>query len=67
MADAKFNCETCIFWLDQKITGLCRRFPRYQNKHKNEWCGEYVSELGIAETRQKRKYVRKTDVKTDAE
>jgi len=22
--------------------GQCRRYPTYQNRHQNEWCGEFV-------------------------
>lgn len=41
MADTNLKCEFCLFWLDRNIMGVCRRFPATQNKHKNEWCGEF--------------------------
>jgi hypothetical protein len=46
------------------VLGQCRRFPVYQNRHANEWCGEYTikidhviqDDIGFVE---KRKYTRK--------
>ena len=35
-------CKECKFYLDNNaILGLCRRFPVYQNRSPQEWCGEF--------------------------
>lgn len=39
------HCKTCKYWwspngFDQM--GLCRRFPKQENKSNNDWCGEFV-------------------------
>jgi hypothetical protein len=35
-------CRECKFYLDNNsILGLCRRYPTYQNRSPQEWCGEY--------------------------
>ena len=35
-------CKECKFYLDNNsILGLCRRYPTYQNRSPQEWCGEY--------------------------
>lgn len=37
-------CKECKFYLDNNsILGLCRRYPTYQNRSPQEWCGEYKS------------------------
>lgn len=80
MAEVKFTCETCKYWQNQNIIGLCRRYPQHSNKHLSEWCGEYsavrkIVELPMVEMppelvqpveRQKRKYTRRKDAKTSA-
>lgn len=25
--------------------GVCRRFPTFQNRSQNEWCGEFASKM----------------------
>lgn len=62
MADAKFTCESCVFWLDQQITGVCRRYPQYQHKSAREWCGEYLSDIKLEPP--KRKYTRRNHAET---
>jgi hypothetical protein len=38
------NCKECKFYLDNNsILGLCRRFPTYQNRSPQEWCGEFFA------------------------
>lgn len=64
MADAKFTCESCRFWQDKNIIGVCRRYPHNYNKHRSEWCGEH-SQHPTAEP-VKRKYVRKQNADTAA-
>ena len=35
-------CKECKFYLDNNaILGLCRRYPTYQNRSPQEWCGEF--------------------------
>lgn len=36
------KCEVCKFFRDSQIMGSCRRYPVLQNKHANDWCGEFV-------------------------
>jgi hypothetical protein len=66
------NCKSCRHFLDTEMLGQCRRYPTYQNRHANEWCGEFTTkidhvvqdDIGFVE---KRKYVRKVqDVTTAA-
>lgn len=35
------KCEVCKFFRDSQIMGSCRRYPVLQNKHANDWCGEF--------------------------
>jgi hypothetical protein len=38
------NCSSCRFFNDiGGPIGLCRRFPLFQNKSKNDWCGEFAT------------------------
>ena len=38
----KNSCESCKYFANsQNILGSCQRFPSPQNKHQNDWCGEY--------------------------
>mgnify|MGYP003346679223 FL=1 len=40
---AEMNCSCCRFFhvgFGDRI-GVCRRFPSFQNRSMNEWCGEY--------------------------
>ena len=35
-------CKDCKHYHDNgSILGLCRRFPVYQNRSPQEWCGEF--------------------------
>jgi len=37
-------CRDCKNYFDNNsILGLCRRFPTYQNRSPQEWCGEFSS------------------------
>jgi len=37
-------CKDCKHYLDNNsILGLCRRFPTYQNRSPQEWCGEFFA------------------------
>lgn len=44
MAEVNFNerCGECRFYRQAQLMGSCRRFPVPQNKHENDWCGEWV-------------------------
>lgn len=41
------SCKDCQFWIkydtqySSDIKGWCRRFPQYQERRYNEWCGEF--------------------------
>ena len=35
------NCSACLYFLGQDL-GSCRRYPTYQTRSKNEWCGEFA-------------------------
>ena len=47
MAKKDFSCESCIFWADRNIIGVCQRYPQPVNKHKTEWCGEFKAEVKV--------------------
>lgn len=39
---AETYCRECKHYYDtNSILGLCRRFPLYQNRSPQEWCGEF--------------------------
>jgi hypothetical protein len=63
------NCKSCRHFLDTEVLGQCRRFPVYQNRHANEYCGEYATKefvLPIEMAEKKRKYTRKVKDDTTA-
>jgi len=35
------HCKSCRYFLGKDTLGQCRRYPVYQNRHENEWCGEF--------------------------
>lgn len=37
------NCKSCKFFNNIGALGQCRRYPVFQNRHFNEWCGEFTS------------------------
>ena len=39
----KEDCNSCHYFVGGDNLGQCRRFPVYQNRHKNEWCGEFMA------------------------
>tara|TARA_R110002126_G_scaffold41384_3_gene120406 strand:- start:530 stop:748 length:219 start_codon:yes stop_codon:yes gene_type:complete len=41
------KCEICKYFRDSQIMGSCRRYPVLQNKHANDWCGEFASVVAI--------------------
>ena len=45
MAETDFTktCANCTYLQQQQNThlGVCRRYPIYQSRHINEWCGEF--------------------------
>lgn len=69
------NCKACDYFVDSNLAiGTCRRYPLFQTRSPNEWCGEFtpvpysepVPEMLALpvletppETRQKRKYTKK--------
>ena len=62
------NCKSCRHFLDTEVLGQCRRFPVYQNRHANEYCGEFATkevEMPIQMV-EKRKYTRKVKDDTTA-
>ena len=47
---AENNCKTCSYFVGNDL-GSCRRFPQYQMRHENEWCGEFAKSLdAVAKT-----------------
>ena len=45
MADQ--NCSCCRFFhvgFGDRM-GVCRRFPSFQNRTQNEWCGEFAPQM----------------------
>jgi hypothetical protein len=43
VAESKYKCEDCRFWVNRNIIGICHRFPQGVHKSKSEWCGEFKS------------------------
>ena len=40
--DIKAKCYDCKHFVDEGAhLGICKRFPKAENKHKNDWCGEF--------------------------
>ena len=38
------SCSACRFFLaPHGAIGVCRRYPTHQNRHGNDWCGEFDS------------------------
>ena len=36
------SCKACDHFVDSgQAIGTCRRFPLYQTRSPNEWCGEF--------------------------
>lgn len=35
------RCNNCRFWNGAQLMGLCRRYPKTENKHEMDWCGEH--------------------------
>ena len=35
------RCNSCRFFSAEDRLGLCKRFPSYQNRSNQDWCGEY--------------------------
>jgi hypothetical protein len=35
------HCNSCVYFEDHKMMGICKRYPSYANRHSTEWCGEY--------------------------
>lgn len=43
---AETNCKTCrYYWQNGNVLGVCRRFPDFQHKSENEWCGEFAFKM----------------------
>ena len=37
------NCKACDYFVDSGHTiGTCRRYPMFQTRSPNEWCGEFT-------------------------
>jgi len=45
---AEPTCLTCEFFRNAQVMGSCRRYPAPQNKHQNDWCGEYQMKIMLA-------------------
>lgn len=45
---AEDNCKLCQYYSGQEI-GVCRRYPVFQTRGQNEWCGEFAKELSEGE------------------
>jgi hypothetical protein len=43
------NCSACLYYLGQEI-GACRRFPTYQTRSRNEWCGEFAEKANLPDS-----------------
>jgi hypothetical protein len=38
---SEIKCGECRFFANGQVMGSCRRYPAQQNKHQNDWCGEF--------------------------
>ena len=45
------RCDTCRFWVPDFTAnhGVCRRWPKYIVRAKDEWCGEHEAETKYGE------------------
>ena len=34
-------CATCVFFMQEGSTGVCRRYPEWVSTMTDGWCGEY--------------------------
>lgn len=39
------HCSDCRFFVNHEYMGVCRRYPTHVNRSKNEWCGEFATNL----------------------
>lgn len=46
--NTKLTCQYCKFFIGGLTIGSCKRFPKTENKHKNDWCGEYSASENAA-------------------
>ena len=63
------RCKECLFFgsTSGAVLGLCRRYPASQNKHDQDWCGEFKQgDVQAKPVIVKRKYVRKKNASTVA-
>jgi hypothetical protein len=48
MMESEERCELCKYLLGRfpcetgNVYGICRRFPKVENKYIFEWCGEFT-------------------------
>jgi hypothetical protein len=42
------NCSACSYYIGGNL-GVCRRYPYYQNRSMNEWCGEFAEKAILPE------------------
>jgi len=45
---AESNCKACKYYLGHDL-GSCRRYPTYQTRSQNEWCGEFAEKAILPE------------------
>jgi hypothetical protein len=72
------DCKACDYFVDSGHSiGTCRRYPQFQTRSPNEWCGEFspvpyaepvpemlaLPVIDMPEEKPKRKYTKK--VKND--
>jgi hypothetical protein len=72
------DCKSCDYFVDSGHSiGTCRRYPQFQTRSPNEWCGEFspvpyaepvpemlaLPVIDMPEEKPKRKYTKK--VKND--
>ena len=54
------RCDKCYYWQKEWIEmpkpsgpgegvydGTCRRYPKFQPKDSNDWCGEFLENKGM--------------------
>jgi hypothetical protein len=45
--NSKEICKSCKFFSIGDVLGSCHRYPQTYNKHENDFCGEFVSNITI--------------------
>jgi hypothetical protein len=62
------KCIDCKWYAGQvsDVYGVCKRYPRIENKTQHDWCGEFVNKfVNKEEVPVKLEFVQEYDIATD--